>query len=167
VRRGVDLIFRKHFSVQRSIIIGNDRGATIVEAMVSLPTFLFVVCSGLELLRFAMIMLASQMAVIEGLRHVITGECGSASCSGALRANYAQTLIIQKAAGVGVQLTQDQVCIRPASVKACSPEIVESAGNAGDFLVAEVSVPFHLLIGMRLPLTIKASAIGRNEPFPE
>jgi hypothetical protein len=53
------------------------------------------------------------------------------------------------------------------SMAACNVDVPESAGNAGEFLIAEVRVPFNLLIGMRLPLTVKASAIGRNEPFPE
>jgi hypothetical protein len=153
--------------VWRRTVIGDDRGATIVEAAVSLPVFMLVVFSGLELLRFAMIMLASQMAVIEGLRHVVTGDCGITPCTPTLRAQYAQTLIIQKAAGVGVTLLQDQVCIRPVSVAACDPNVAESAGNAGDFLVAEVNAPFTLLVGMHLPLTVKVSAIGRNEPFAE
>ena len=144
-----------------------ETGATLVEAAISFPVFIFVLLCGLELLRFSMIMLADEMAVIEGVRHVITGECGSTVCSPALRAQYAQGLIVQRAAGYGVQIKQNQICVRPVYVTACTAGVAQTAGNPGDFLVADVTVPFTLLIGLRLPMTVRASAIGRNEPFPE
>jgi hypothetical protein len=145
----------------------NERGATMVEMAVSLPAFILVLLCGLELLRFAIIMLASQMAVIEGIRHVITGECGAATCNSQSRAQYAQQLIVNTAAGLGVELAQTEICVRPALGSPCSAQNPPDAGNPRDVIVAEVDAPFQLLVGIQLSLSIRASAIGRNEPFSE
>lgn len=137
----------------------NERGATMVEAVIVIPIFLVLLIVSADLLRLSFNIVSMRFATSRVMRTVSLGT---------LTAGEIRTAMITTASDYKINLANENISMcRLADYPCAAGQIADV--NAGDLFVLEVRIPMQGLIFGAIGIenrvfNQRASAIGKMEP---
>lgn len=140
-----------------------DRGATFVEFAMSIPVFLTMILSILDLARVSYQAVSLQFVLQRVARFAVVQ-----SSIGTARFNDVQNYLIQEAGRYGIDLSaaQFQICpVEMSSSGSCtSASFASNPGDAEQFVLVNISKSLQLFFPNR-SITVRANVVVKNEPF--
>lgn len=134
-----------------------QRGATLVEAAISLPIFLLVMVAAANLAILSYKTAGLHHTLTETVRWAVLGQ----TSPGLTRVNSIKAKAQEFGRPYGLKLPDSNIFVCAVGSTSCSPE---NAGNGQSYIQLSATEPAPLFFGL-FRVNLFYSVLGRNEPF--
>lgn len=146
------------FSMEHKLFTTCERGASLVEAAIALPLFLFTLLISFDLFVMGYQTLTSQFLASEGLREVTIAPHSLSSTD---RADAGADYVRDEANKFLLTIGSNDVTVCPVGPGGCATG-TKDGGAPGELVMVRIQRDIRG-IALRWPFRIDAVAIGRNE----